>query len=58
MTGTSASAARAERSTSRPEPLWHAQVSEDEPVTRSSDFVERRAGVNRFRYAVSGIFES
>ena len=38
--------------------VWHAQVSEDEAVTGIRDLIERRAGVNRFRYAVSGIFES
>src|SRR5687767_3011723 len=37
--------------------VWHSQVSEDKTVTRIRDLIERRAGIDRFRYAVSGILE-
>jgi len=37
--------------------VWHAQVSEDKAVTRIRDLIERRAGIDRFRYAVSRILE-
>jgi len=35
----------------------HAQIGEYEAMTGVSDFIERRPGVNRFRYTVSGILE-
>jgi hypothetical protein len=38
--------------------MGHTQISKNQFMRTSGDFIESRAGIGSFRYAIAGIFQS